>query len=52
MPFSSSKQFGDVDATKFKFDSFMRVCSDRPFFYYELALKMKKTFQIGDMSLI
>lgn len=37
---------------KFKFDSFMRVCSDRPFFYYELALKMKKIFQKGKYDIV
>tara|TARA_B100000401_G_scaffold96724_1_gene62130 strand:+ start:196 stop:891 length:696 start_codon:yes stop_codon:yes gene_type:complete len=37
---------------KFKFDSFMRVCSDRPFFYYELALKMKKTFEKGNFDIV
>ena len=30
----------------------MRVCSDRPFFYYELALKMKKTFEKGNFDIV
>ena len=30
----------------------MRVCSDRPFFNYELALKMKKHFQKGRFDIV
>ena len=37
---------------RFNFDSFMRVCSDRPFFYYELALKMKKIFIKGKYDIV
>tara|TARA_B100001142_G_scaffold329992_1_gene395501 strand:- start:5612 stop:6307 length:696 start_codon:yes stop_codon:yes gene_type:complete len=37
---------------KFNFDSFMRVCSDRPFFYYELAIKMKKIFVKGKYDIV
>jgi|TARA_B110000483_G_C17992342_1_gene464023 spore coat polysaccharide biosynthesis protein SpsF len=37
---------------KFNLDAFMRVCSDRPFFYYELANKMKKEFQKGKYDIV
>lgn len=37
---------------KFNFDAFMRVCSDRPFFYYELANRMKKKFEKGQFDIV
>ena len=41
-----------VSMKKFNLDSFMRVCSDRPFLYYELAIKMKKTFIKGRYDIV
>tara|TARA_B100000282_G_scaffold242449_1_gene185473 strand:+ start:14085 stop:14780 length:696 start_codon:yes stop_codon:yes gene_type:complete len=45
-------QRGIQCCNKFNFDSFMRVCSDRPFFYYELANKMKKKFREGQYDIV